>query len=85
MIWQLLRAAAGSHAILVPVQQRMPAFPRTHTRMHGCVRAQTSADMGRLADQGVNSFKFFMAYKVGAPAAPMRAWSTPYCISILRD
>ncbi len=26
---------------------------------------QTSVDMGKLVDEGINSFKFFMAYKVG--------------------
>jgi hypothetical protein len=27
--------------------------------------AQTAADMALLTSQGINSFKFFMAYKVG--------------------
>jgi len=30
-----------------------------------CIPLQTKADMATLAAQGINSFKFFMAYKVG--------------------
>jgi hypothetical protein len=33
------------------------------------VIAQTAADMALLTSRGINSFKFFMAYKVGAGGA----------------
>lgn len=45
-----------------------------HTRTHTRTRAQVAADMATLVAEGINSFKFFMAYKVRGEGREREGW-----------